>query len=148
MVATVKHSAVLWRQNTEARPTEPVAGILVVRPNGGLFFGGPNAMAAYDGKPVPLSTDPTWSVSNVTHLDGRTFTGPTKKMMNPGDDGDAGQHRIVDRAGVHPRTRQRVTTADHADLGKAAAHVAGRRLPASSRKPCGFRVRDSTICSS
>jgi hypothetical protein len=61
--------------------------------NGGLFFGGPKAMAAYDGKPVPLSTDPTWSVSNVTHLDGRTFTGPTKKMMNPGDDGDGAEVR-------------------------------------------------------
>ncbi len=61
--------------------------------NGGLYFGGPHAMAAYDGKPVPLSTDPQWSVSNVTHLDGRTFTGPTKKMMNPGDDGDGAEVR-------------------------------------------------------
>jgi hypothetical protein len=63
--------------------------------NGGLYFGGPNAMAAYDGKPVPLSTDPTWSVSNVTHLDGRTFTGPNKKMMNPGDDGDGAEVRVL-----------------------------------------------------
>ncbi|WP_319432083.1 matrixin family metalloprotease [Mycobacterium sp. RTGN5] len=54
--------------------------------NGGLFFGGPHAMAAYDGKPVPLFTDPVWSVSNVTHLDGRTFTGENKKIMNSGNE--------------------------------------------------------------
>ncbi len=54
--------------------------------DGGLFFGGPNAMAAYDGKPVPLLTDPDWNVSNVTHLNGHVFTGENKKLMNPGDD--------------------------------------------------------------
>ncbi|MBB3752103.1 hypothetical protein FHT44_004615 [Mycolicibacterium sp. BK634] len=63
--------------------------------NGGLFFGGPNAMAAYDGKPVPLLTDPTWSVSNVTHLDGHVFTGENKKLMNPGDDGDGAEARVL-----------------------------------------------------
>ncbi|BBY60020.1 hypothetical protein [Mycolicibacterium sarraceniae] len=41
-------------------------------------------MAAYDGKPVPLFTDLVWGVSNVTHLDGRTFTGENKKIMNSG----------------------------------------------------------------
>ena len=63
--------------------------------NGGLYFGGPNAMAAYDGKPVPLLTDPNWSVSNVTHLDGHTFIGENKKMMNPGDDGDGAEVRVL-----------------------------------------------------
>ncbi|WP_144418234.1 hypothetical protein [Mycobacterium sp. EPa45] len=63
--------------------------------NGGLFFGGPNAMAAYGGRPVPLSTDPAWSSSSVTHLDGRTFTGQNKKMMNPGDDGDGPEVRVL-----------------------------------------------------
>jgi hypothetical protein len=58
--------------------------------NGGLFFGGPNAMAAYDGKPVPLFTDPVWGVSNVTHLDGRTFTGENKKIMNSGNEAGDG----------------------------------------------------------
>ncbi len=51
--------------------------------DGGLFFGGPHAMAAYDGKPVPLLTDPTWSTSNIAHLNGHVFTGENKKMMNP-----------------------------------------------------------------
>ncbi len=54
--------------------------------DGGLYFGGPNAMAAYDGKPVPLLTDPDWNVSNVTHLNGHVFAGDDKKLMNPGDD--------------------------------------------------------------
>jgi hypothetical protein len=54
--------------------------------NGGLYFGGPNAVAADDGEPVPLLTDKEWSVSSVTHLDTSTYTGDNKKMMNPGDD--------------------------------------------------------------
>ncbi|WP_396931914.1 hypothetical protein [Mycolicibacterium sp.] len=63
--------------------------------DGGLFFGGPNAMAAYDGKPVPLLTDPEWNVSNVAHLNGHVFTGENKKMMNPGDDGDGAEVRVL-----------------------------------------------------
>jgi len=63
--------------------------------NGGLFFGGPNAMAAYDGKPVPLLTDPNWNVSNIAHLNGHVFTGENKKMMNPGDDGDGAEVRVL-----------------------------------------------------
>jgi hypothetical protein len=63
--------------------------------NGGLFFGGPHAMAAYDGKPVPLLTDQDWNVSNVAHLNGHVFTGETKKMMNPGDDGDGAEVRVL-----------------------------------------------------
>ncbi|MCV7345760.1 hypothetical protein [Mycolicibacterium rhodesiae] len=63
--------------------------------DGGLFFGGPHAMAAYDGKPVPLLTDPTWNVSNIAHLNGHVFTGENKKMMNPGDDGDGAEVRTL-----------------------------------------------------
>jgi len=62
--------------------------------NGGLFFGGPNAMAAYDGKPVPLLTDADWNVSNIAHLNGHVFTGENKKLMNPGDDGDGAEVRV------------------------------------------------------
>lgn len=63
--------------------------------DGGLFFGGPHAMAAYDGKPVPLLTDAPWNVSNLAHLNGHVFTGENKKMMNPGDDGDGAEVRVL-----------------------------------------------------
>ncbi|APE15709.1 hypothetical protein BOH72_11255 [Mycobacterium sp. WY10] len=63
--------------------------------SGGLFFGGPNAMAAYDGKPVPLLTEPVWNVGNVAHLNGQVFTGENKKMMNPGDDGEGAEVRVL-----------------------------------------------------
>ena len=54
--------------------------------NGGLFFGGPHAMAAYDGKPVPLLTDSPWSVSNICHLNGHVFTDENRKVMNSGNE--------------------------------------------------------------
>jgi hypothetical protein len=50
--------------------------------NGGLYFGGANAVAAY-GKLVPLFTPSVWdSGSSVTHLDDATFTDANQKMMN------------------------------------------------------------------
>ena len=43
---------------------------------GGLYFGGPNAEAAYGGQPVPLYTPKPWEPgSSMSHLDDATFTG-------------------------------------------------------------------------
>jgi hypothetical protein len=50
--------------------------------NGGLYFGGANAVAAYGGL-VPLFTpNPYQSGSTMSHLDDATFTGADQKMMN------------------------------------------------------------------
>ena len=50
--------------------------------NGGLYFGGPNAVAVYGG-PVPLYTPNPWeSGSSVSHLDDSTFTGRNTQLMN------------------------------------------------------------------
>jgi hypothetical protein len=50
--------------------------------NGGLYFGGANAVAAF-GALVPLYTPGTWSGgSSVSHLDTTYFTGANKKVMN------------------------------------------------------------------
>lgn len=50
--------------------------------NGGLYFGGANAVAAFGGL-VPLYTPSTWaSGSSVAHLDTTYFTGANKKLMN------------------------------------------------------------------
>lgn len=50
--------------------------------NGGLYFGGPNAVAVYGG-PVPLYTPNPWeSGSSVSHLDDSTFTGRNSQLMN------------------------------------------------------------------
>lgn len=50
--------------------------------NGGLYFGGANAVAAYGGL-VPLYTPSPWqSGSSLSHLDDRTFTGTNEKLMN------------------------------------------------------------------
>lgn len=50
--------------------------------NGGLYFGGANAVAAFGGL-VPLYTPSTWaSGSSVAHLDTTYFTGANKKVMN------------------------------------------------------------------
>ncbi|MEW5811316.1 MAG: Ig-like domain-containing protein [Actinomycetota bacterium] len=46
--------------------------------HGGVYFGGPHAIAAY-GKPIPLST---WSESSVSHLDRSVFSGDDYKLMN------------------------------------------------------------------
>ena len=49
---------------------------------GGLYFGGPNAVAAYGGY-VPLYTPDPWEEgSSVSHLDDFTFTGSSTQMMN------------------------------------------------------------------
>ncbi len=54
--------------------------------NGGLYFGGPNAVAAYGGY-VPLYTPSPWeSGSSMSHLDDDTFTGANQKMMNASSD--------------------------------------------------------------
>lgn len=50
--------------------------------NGGLYFGGPNAVAVYGGL-VPLYTPSPWaSGSSVSHLDDDTFRGANRQMMN------------------------------------------------------------------
>ena len=50
--------------------------------NGGLYFGGPNAVAAYGG-PVPLYTPSTWTAgSSINHLNDAVFSGPKKSLMN------------------------------------------------------------------
>ncbi|WP_156618583.1 hypothetical protein [Mycobacterium sp. 852013-51886_SCH5428379] len=50
--------------------------------NGGMYFGGPNAVAAY-GAFVPLFTpDPYQPGSSMSHLDDTTFTGVNAQMMN------------------------------------------------------------------
>lgn len=50
--------------------------------NGGLYFGGANAVAAYGGL-VPLFTpNPFESGSSITHLDDATFTGANQQLMN------------------------------------------------------------------
>lgn len=49
---------------------------------GGLYFGGPNAVAVYGG-PVPLYTPWPWEWgSSVTHLDDDSFTGADAMLMN------------------------------------------------------------------
>ena len=51
--------------------------------NGGLYFGGASAVDAYGGL-VPLYTPNPWqSGSSVSHLDGSTFTGANRQLMNP-----------------------------------------------------------------
>lgn len=50
--------------------------------NGGLYFGGANAVAAFGGL-VPLYTPSPWAGgSSVAHLDTTYFTGANKKLMN------------------------------------------------------------------
>ncbi|MDT5311798.1 MAG: hypothetical protein QOE74_818 [Mycobacterium sp.] len=51
--------------------------------NGGLYFGGANAVAAYGGQLVPLYTPNPWeSGSSMSHLDDTTFTGSNQQLMN------------------------------------------------------------------
>lgn len=50
--------------------------------NGGLYFAGPNAVAAYGGY-VPIYTPRPWEPgSSTSHLDDDTFTGSETQMMN------------------------------------------------------------------
>ena len=64
--------------------------------NGGLFFVGPNAVAAY-GRPVPLYTPSLWeSGSSMSHLDDRTFVGTQQQLMNARTDTGAGVRELSD----------------------------------------------------
>ena len=50
--------------------------------NGGLYFGGPNAVAAYQAL-VPLYAPNPWEPgSSLSHLDDNRFSGPNEKLMN------------------------------------------------------------------
>ena len=50
--------------------------------NGGLYFGGPNAVAAYQAL-VPLYTPNPWEPgSSVSHLNDNVFSGSNEKLMN------------------------------------------------------------------
>lgn len=61
--------------------------------NGGLYFGGPNAVAVYGG-PVPLYTPIQWRPgTSVTHLDDDT-TGADAQMMSP-EHGTGPQVRVL-----------------------------------------------------
>jgi len=52
--------------------------------NGGIYFGGPDAVAVY-GALVPLYTPSPWeSGSSISHLDDDTFVGVNRRMMNAG----------------------------------------------------------------
>lgn len=64
--------------------------------NGGLYFGGPNAVAAYGG-PVPLYTPNPWqSGSSMSHLDDSTFTGSNQQLMNAVSDTGLGVRELSD----------------------------------------------------
>jgi hypothetical protein len=50
--------------------------------NGGLYFGGSNAVAAYGGL-IPLYTPSSWDAgSSLSHLNDATFAGANRKLMN------------------------------------------------------------------
>ena len=50
--------------------------------NGGLYFGGSNAVAAYGGL-VPLYTPNAWDAgSSLSHLNDATFAGANRRLMN------------------------------------------------------------------
>lgn len=66
----------------------------LVSGNGGLFFIGPNAVAAY-GRPVPLYTPSLWeSGSSMSHLDDRTFVGANEQLMNAQADKGVGVREL------------------------------------------------------
>ncbi len=74
--------------------------------NGGLYFGGPAAVAAYGG-PVPLFTPSPWQGgSAVSHLDDRRFYGRNEQLMNA---------QVSNGEGI--RTLSAVETAILTDLG-------------------------------
>lgn len=76
-VSPINHTTYVW--NT-AYNSDLTGGS---GPYGGLYFGGPNAEAAYGGKPVPLYTPRPWeSGSSMSHLDDATFTGANSQLMN------------------------------------------------------------------
>lgn len=58
-------------------------GTVPATPNTGLYFSGPNAMAANGGSAVPLFSPSTWSDgSSGSHLDDAFYTGSNTKTMN------------------------------------------------------------------
>ena len=68
----------------------------LVSGNGGLFFIGPNAVAAY-GRPVPLYTPSLWeSGSSMSHLDDRTFVGANQQLMNAQAEKGTGVRELSD----------------------------------------------------
>lgn len=80
--------------------------------SGGLYFGGPNAIAVYGG-PVPLYTPGPWEAgSSVTHLNDSTFTGVSTQLMNA----------LAD-TGKGIRTLSAVELAIFKDLGYTVAPV-------------------------
>ena len=86
--------------------------------NGGLYFGGPNAVAAY-GAPVPLYTPNVWRQgSSVGHLDDETFTGANRVRMVAYSD-----------PGLGVRTLSAVELAILRDLGY---RVAAPQMPVST----------------
>lgn len=61
---------------------DPVYNTNLTGGDGGLYFGGPNAVAVYGG-PVPLYTPDPWEPgSSVSHLDDSTFVGRNTQLMN------------------------------------------------------------------
>ena len=58
----------------------------VLGQNGGMYFGGANAVAAYGG-PVPLYTYDPWDGSNMSHLNDDVFGSNTQMMTAFKDDG-------------------------------------------------------------
>lgn len=74
--------------------------------DGGLYFGGANAIEAYDGNLVPIYVPPTWSTSSIHHLDDFTFTGDDEMIMNAGTNG-----------GLAPRVFSKVELGILEDLG-------------------------------
>lgn len=81
--------------------------------NGGLYFGGPNAVAAYGGL-VPLYTPSPWqSGSSISHLDDSTFTGSNSQLMN-----------AVSEAGPGIRSLSAVEQGIFKDLGYTIAQQA------------------------
>lgn len=55
----------------------------LTRKDGGLFFGGAEAVKAYDGALIPLFTSDPWLGTSVgAHLDDLVFIGVDRKMMN------------------------------------------------------------------
>ncbi len=82
--------------------------------NGGLFFGGPNAVAAYGG-PVPVYTPNPWqSGSSMSHLNDPSFYGRNDQLMNA---------RVSMGRGI--RTLSAVETAILTDLGYTMVPVPG-----------------------
>ncbi|MGI9161423.1 MAG: Ig-like domain-containing protein [Mycobacterium sp.] len=68
----------------------PVYNTNLTGGNGGLYFGGPNAVAVYGG-PVPLYTPDPWEPgSSVSHLGDATFFGRNNKLMNAISDAGLG----------------------------------------------------------